>query len=220
MNDKTALFVSSIIAAIVIATPLAVIGQQGEEITIAKQVTEEEFHTAQDKVHELRGEQNKLENEALVSGETVEITQKIAELDAEIARYMPILEKHQEQKYAEYYIEPERKVQLESVELDLRKKVATFAEQNGVSAYAVNLDEKSQTIQVLFDGESLKDNLDELTKQYASDIQFEVIVGKITLVDTACAFQSDDCDPIVGGIKAVADVGQGPCTIGLPVEDG
>lgn len=220
MITKKILLAASITAVLATLVPLTIIAQEGNVVTTTRHVTEDEFQISQDVIHELRGKQNKIENEALVFGESTKMARQIAELDAEIAKHMPVLDKYQEQKHAEYHIEPERRAHLESVERDLRQLVTNLAEENGVTSHAVNLDEKTQTIRVLFNKDFFKTDLENLTKQYANNISFDIVVGEITLVDTSCASRTSDCDPIVGGIKGVAGAGQGPCTIGLPVEDG
>jgi hypothetical protein len=217
MKTKTTLLVASIIAAVMIATPLAIIAQQGEETAITKDVTTEEFLAAQEKVLDLRSEQNKLEKDIEEFGKSVERIQRISEIDSQIALYMPILEKYEEQRKALYYIEPARRQQLESVEMDLRQRVDEFGRENGIYAYAVNIDTLDKKIVVLTSDAAYNDQIRAMFEKYPSDIPIEIINGEVTVTDQACAYQTDDCDPIVGGIKAQG-ANHGPCTLGLPVQ--
>lgn len=211
-TTKTILFATLAIAALV-ASPMALSAQKGEVAAITRHVSEEEFRDAQIKVLDLRAEKSKLEKQSEFGG--IDTAQKIAELDSQINNLMPILDKHQEQNFAKYYIEPERKAQLEAVETDLRQRVSEL----GIDSYAVNLNSLTKTIEVVTDNPSKNDRVSALFDKYASDIPIVLTNGDFTINDFACADQNDDCDPIVGGIEIHGE-GNGACTLGLPVRTG
>lgn len=209
-TTKTILFATLAIAAM-IASPMALSAQKGEVTAITRHVTDEEFREAQIKVLDLRAEQNKLERH----GEGENTSQQIADITSQINELMPILDKYQEQTYAKYFIEPERKAQLEAVESDLRQKVSEL----GFDGYAVNLNTLTKTIEVVTDDPMKNEQVLALFDSYASNIPIQLTNGDFTINDFACADQNDDCDPIVGGIEIHGE-GNGPCTLGLPVRTG
>jgi hypothetical protein len=210
-NIKIALF-SALTIAVIIAAPNAIVAQEGEVPKLTRDISEEEFREAQIKVLDLRSEQNKLVRQ---SDDGVDITQQIAELDTQINELMPILDKHQEQNFAKYYIEPVRKAQLEKAELELRESVSKL----DFDSYSVNLNHLTKTIEVVTNDPTKNSQVTDLFASYAADIPIELTYGEFKDVPFACADQSDDCDPIVGGIE-IRGEGDGICTLGLPVRDG
>lgn len=206
-NLKIALF-SVLVIAVIVATPNAILAQENETSKLARHVSEEEFRETQIRVLDLRSEQNKLEEQL---SEGIDTTQQIAVLDRKISALMPILDKHQEQNFEKYYIEPVRKAQLEKAELELRNKVAEL----GLDGYAVNLNYLTKTIEVVTSDPSKNSSVSSLFAPYEVNIPIEFTNGDFTIDDFACANQTDDCDPIVGGIEI-----EGDCSLGLPVRDG
>lgn len=82
-----------------------------------------------------------------------------------------------------YYIEPERKAQLEAVELDLRNKIQQFHQKNPLSSFAVNLDHHTKEIIVIVENEQFNSEIEEMISQYPDDIPIVFSNGKIVLDD-------------------------------------
>lgn len=77
------------------------------------------------------------------------------------------------------YIDPERKAQLESVELDLRQRVSEL----GFDAYAVNLNSQTKTIEVVTNDPTKNDQVRALFVKYPSDIPIELTNADLTIAD-------------------------------------
>lgn len=193
--------------------PPVIDAQEPEPAKLTRVVSEQEFRDAQNEILDLRSSQQKIVRSDNPS--SLDNQQELQRLDQEISLLMPIIEKYQEQKFNERYIEPERKAELEFVEKDLRQKFAEL----GLETYAVNLNTKTKTIQVVTADATKNSEVESLMDSYGSNIPFEFGNSDIVMFDEACANQTDDCDPIVGGIKITGE-GDGPCTLALPVRDG
>jgi len=206
-NFKIVMF-SLVAIATIVALPSTIIAQDGNDTKITRYVTEEEFREVQNKVLDLRSEQQKLIRDTEGS---IEKTQQISQIDAEVNDLMPILDKHQEQNFEKYYIEPQRKAELESAEEGLRAQLAELE----LTDYAVNLNYKTKVIEVVIEDSSKNTQVNTFIASYGENIPFEFSNGEITLYDEACANQTDDCDPVVGGVEI-----EGDCSLALPVRDG
>ena len=164
-------------------------------IKLTRQVSEEEFRQAQMQVLDLRSELNRLRSEGATDASDSE---ERRELEAKIDQLMPILEKHQEQQFSKYYIEPARKAQMELAESNLRDDVARL----GFDSYAVNLNTLTKTIEIVTSDPTKNEQVSALIDRYASeDIPVTLENGHITVVDHPCSGQNDDCDPIVDGAR-------------------
>ena len=83
-----------------------------------------------------------------------------------------------------YYIEPERKTQLEAVELDLRNKILQLHHQkNPLGSFAVNLDHLSEEIVVIVETEQFNTEIEEMISQYPDDIPIVFSSGKFGFID-------------------------------------
>ena len=78
-----------------------------------------------------------------------------------------------------YYIEPERKAELEEVELDLRKKIQQLHQNHPPSSYAVNLDHQTREIIVIVENEQFNTGIEEIISQYPDDIPIVFFNDKI-----------------------------------------
>lgn len=212
-TTKTLVYAIAILSVLIVA-PLATNVQADDTVKLTRNVSEEEFRAAQISVLDLRSEQQKI-----LRGEdqSRQAEDQMISLDAQIKDLMPILEKHQEQNYAKYYIEPTRKAQLEETELELREKVSNL----GLKNYSVNLNHLTKTIEVVIKDSTKSTLVSDLFTSYESDIPIELSYNDFKAVPFACANQDDDCNPVVGGIKITAeDRGIGACTLTLPVRTG
>jgi hypothetical protein len=205
---KIALFAVLTVAAL-IASPIA-IHAQTEPVKITRHIGEDEFKNTVEQIHMMRAEQTRLNEQMQI--EEVDNSAKIANLDTAIEKLMPILDKHQEQTFAKYYIEPARKQYLEGVESDLRSNVYD-ALINKVDYFGVNLDEKDKVIEIVLSDQNEVKTIQALLQNQPTDVEFRITVDQYQ--DAACANTTDDCDPIVGGIEI-----EGICSIGLPVRTG
>ena len=207
-NFKISLF-AVLTVAIMIASPIAINAQSQTE-PITRFIDEDEFKSTVGEIHVMRAEQSRLNDQMEI--EEIDNSARISELDLEIEKLMPILEKHQKQNYAKHYIEPTRKQYLESVESDLRSDVYD-ALIGKVNYFGVNLNTENKIIEIILDDESQVKTIESLLKNQPTDIEYTMSVEQYQ--DAACANTTDDCDPIVGGIEI-----EGDCSIGLPVRTG
>jgi len=69
-----------------------------------------------------------------------------------------------------YYIEPERKAQLEAVELDLRNKITQLHQKNSLVSFAVNLDHQTHEIIVIVEKTHFNNEIEKVISQYPDDI--------------------------------------------------
>ena len=205
-KTKKPLLIASVMAIIAISAITFLPAEGNTDIT--RHVTDEEFRQAQIQVLDLKSDLNKLEKQ---SARGIDTSTEKRNVNAQIAQFMPILDKHQEQQFAKHYIEPTRKNQLEQAELSLRDSISEL----GISSYAVNLNTLTKTIEVFTDDSSKNTQVRALFDNYSSDIPFTLENGEFTIVNEACNSQTSDCDPIVGGIEV-----EGDCTLGLPVRTG
>lgn len=195
--------------AILIASPIA-INAQTETVTITRHIGDDEFKDTVEQIHMMRAEQARL-NEQMES-ENVDNSDRISALDSAIKKLTPILEKYQQQTFAEYYIEPARKQYLEEIEADLRSNVYN-ALIGKVDYIGVNLNEKDKVIEIVLSDPNEVKTIEKILESQPTDVEYTITIAEYR--DLACANQTDDCDPIVGGIEV-----EGFCSLGLPVRTG
>ncbi len=205
-NFKIALLA---ILSVTLIVPLAINAQADENatITITRHIEEDEFKDTVEQIHMMNAEQTRLREQVGVDNSA-----RFSELDSAIQQLMPILDKHQEQTFAKYYIEPVRKQYLETVETDLRASVYD-ALADRVDYFSVNLNTKDKIVEVVLSDPNKVETIEKLLDNQPTDVQYNITVAEYS--DLACANQTDDCNPIVGGIEI-----EGDCTLGLPVRTG
>ena len=207
MNKKNAAVLSIFVIIAAMISMVAVVQDNDTvahgDVKITRHVTEEEARNAQIKILDLRALQGKIESGVLGAAELVEINRQIGSL-------MPILDKYQEQEHAKHYIEPTRLAYLERAEEEIRDYLATM----GFESYGVNLNTLTKIMEIVTDDSSKNAQIEAFVSRY-TDMPFEIANGPIILIDQACAAQTDDCDPVVGGVEI-----EGGCTFGLPVRKG
>ena len=186
-NFKISLF-AVLTVAIMIASPIAINAQSQTE-PITRFIDEDEFKSTVGEIHAMRAEQSRLNDQMEI--EEIDNSARISELDLEIEKLMPILEKHQEQNYAKHYIEPTRKQYLESVESDLRSDVYD-ALIGKVNYFGVNLNTENKIIEIILDDESQVKTIESLLKNQPTNIEYTISVEQYQ--DAACANTTDDCD--------------------------
>jgi hypothetical protein len=199
-----------------IASPMGILAQQNDTTSITKEVTKEQFLEAVDRVHTLRVEQHQLQQTIDAGNSTDAEKSRVIEIDSELVPDMKILDKYEEQRKALYYIEPEQKKYLESIELSVRQQVAELAKEVGITEYAVNLNSLTRTIEIVTNDESYNDRVQKIISQYPTDVPFDLQNGSFT--NEACPTRTSDCDPIVGGIQIIDQSPGGACSLGLPVK--
>ena len=82
-----------------------------------------------------------------------------------------------------YYIEPQRKAELEAVELDLRNKIIQLHQKNSLVSFAVNLDHQTQEIIVTVEKTHFNTEIEEIIAQYPDDISIVFTNEKIQITD-------------------------------------
>ena len=215
-NIKLGIFAIAMTAALM-ASPLALSNLQADaEVTsITRNISEEEFRETQIQVLDLRSEQNALERQTLDEG--TDNSEEISSIDGELAKLMPILDKHQEQNYAKHFIEPAKLEIMKAVENDLRNQIGEiYSDNTDRGSYIVLIDTITKEIKVSTSNSEYNTEIESIISKYPSDAP--IVFGnheKIEFIDFACTSPNNDCDPIVGGVEI-----EGDCTLGLPVKKG
>ncbi|MCE2507385.1 MAG: hypothetical protein J4F36_13165 [Nitrosopumilaceae archaeon] len=215
-NIKLGIFAIAMTAALM-ASPLALSNLQADaEVTsITRNISEEEFRETQIQVLDLRSEQNALERQILDEG--TDNSEEISSIDGELAKLMPILDKHQEQNYAKHFIEPAKLEIMKAVENDLRNQIGEiYSDNTDRGSYIVLIDTITKEIKVSTSNSEYNTEIESIISKYPSDAP--IVFGnheKIEFIDFACTSPNNDCDPIVGGVEI-----EGDCTLGLPVKKG
>ncbi len=80
-----------------------------------------------------------------------------------------------------YYIKPQRKAELVTVELDLREKIMQLHQKNSLVSFAVNLDHQTQEIIVTVEKTHFNTEIEEIIAQYPDDISIVFTNEKIQI---------------------------------------
>jgi len=83
-----------------------------------------------------------------------------------------------------YYIEPQRKAELEAVEIDLRNKILQLHYQkNPLGSFSVNLDHLTKKIVVIVETEQFNNEIEEMISQYPDNIPIIFSSGEFMYLD-------------------------------------